>query len=518
MAVQRPVCPPHAVVTDGSGVYRNKSQNTHSTRDEMRVTDAHKGPHCAVTTRGSKRHSSEDEVELLGSEIEEVRHVNRRSRKVQLSPDRRPSRIPWDEAEELARTSRRASRSPSPCGYPPSKRRARARSRNNDSSSDEKKRRSTSLTPTEIDDLADCIASRLNPSVLAPAATVPPVVDQVPVVAPAIISTPQAPQVQQVVTQNVPVLPAQIAPSQNGRQLPNAVRPNTAPVKEIQPEKFQLGQDWNVYINTFHELATYNQWDSITAAQRLKFSLAQPALERAHNVAKIPTRCSFGQLVGLLAPIFGSVYKEGKAATLFEQRCRQPDESYQDYMLNLFKLFNQAYPDENQVSKLKRISKRFILGIGDQELAQYLADQPYSGPMELVQLAERRQCLFMELNQANKQTGKVADSEEPEAFRVFPDGEKPTWNKNPQRLHPEDLKAIGESVSQSIGSKLTYHKQGYNKGKGRWQNGQSNQKQHANDKDKTNTAGKEQSQVKVAPSGNDKGLVTPPTISQSENQ
>ena len=113
----------------------------------------------------------------------------------------------------------------------------------------------------------------------------------------------------------------------------------------------------DVYITMFHELATYNQWDTFTAAQRLKFSLAQPALERAHNVAKIPARCSFGQLVALLSPIFGSVYKEGKAATLFDQRCRQSDESYHDYMLTLFKLFNQAYPDENHVSRLKCISK-----------------------------------------------------------------------------------------------------------------------------------------------------------------
>ena len=63
-------------------------------------------------------------------------------------------------------------------------------------------------------------------------------------------------------------------------------------------------------------------------------------------------------------------------------------ESYHDYMLELFELFNQAYPQWNPLSPSQRISKWFVLGIGDQNLAYYLADQSYSGPMELVKLAE----------------------------------------------------------------------------------------------------------------------------------
>ena len=95
-------------------------------------------------------------------------------------------------------------------------------------------------------------------------------------------------------------------------------------------------------------------------------------------------------------PVFGSVYKEGKAETLFDQRRILPSESYHDYMLEQFKLFNQAYPHENPLSRTKKVSKRFFLGIGDQNLAQYLADQSYSGLMEQVKVAERRHCLFME--------------------------------------------------------------------------------------------------------------------------
>ena len=239
--------------------------------------------------------------------------------------------------------------------------------------------------------------------------------------------------------------------------------PPPLPVKEIPPDKYELGQDWDVYVNSFHDLAVYNKWDSYTAAQRLKFSLSQKALEMAHNVAQLPPRCTFGHLVGELNPIFGSIYKEGKAATLFDQRNRDPSESYHDYMLELFKLFNKAYPHENPLSRSQRISKRFILGIGDQNLAQYLADQSYSGPMELVKLAERRQCLFIELQNANRGNIKVADASEPETYPALPEDKRTssTDNDGKSRLHPADLKAIGESVSQSLGSKLSQRRSPY---------------------------------------------------------
>ena len=55
-----------------------------------------------------------------------------------------------------------------------------------------------------------------------------------------------------------------------------------------------------------------------------------------------------------------------------------PSETYHDYMLELFKLFNQVYPHENSLSRTQRISKRFFLGIGNRNLAQYLSDQSYS--------------------------------------------------------------------------------------------------------------------------------------------
>ena len=324
-----------------------------------------------------------------------------------------------------------------------------------------------------------------------------------------------------------PVDPGNLVPPGAPPQSCQARSPLTAPPREIQPEKFQLGQDWDVYVNSFHEIALYNQWDTFTAAQRLKFSLGQPALEMAHNVAKLPPGCSFGQLVTMLSPIFGSVYKEGRAATLFEQRRRQPEESYQDYMLALFKLFNQAYPEENQVSKFKRISKRFILGLGDADLAQYLADQTYSGPMELVKLAEKRQCLFMELRSANKAGPVVADVEESDSFKAFQEGNFASnrpWNRPPQRLHPDDLKAIGETVSQSIGSKLTQHKGPPYRGqpyKGRrWQPNPNPDKavtKGNNPSDDPSKAGqaKSKSEVPKTPPGNEQGRGGKPTTPQS---
>ena len=68
----------------------------------------------------------------------------------------------------------------------------------------------------------------------------------------------------------------------------------------------------------------------------------------------------------------------------------------------------------------------------------------------------------------------MADINEPGAFRVMPDnmkGNSSGWTKQPQRQQLEDLKATGETVSQSIDSKLTQQRQG-NQSKGRpWQNG-----------------------------------------------
>ena len=101
------------------------------------------------------------------------------------------------------------------------------------------------------------------------------------------------------------------------------------------------------------------------------------------------------------------MYKEAKVATLFDAISLQ---SYHDNMLALIKLFNQAYPDENHASHLKPISKWLILGMGDHVLAQYLVNQAYSGPMELIQLAETCACLFKELRSANHQPVKVADA------------------------------------------------------------------------------------------------------------
>ena len=133
-----------------------------------------------------------------------------------------------------------------------------------------------------------------------------------------------------------------------------------------------------------------------------------------------------------------------------------PSESYHDYMLELFKFCNQVYLHKNPLSWAQRISKRFILGIGDQNLAQYLADQSYSGPMDLVKLAERRQCLLMELENASRSNVKVADACEPDVYPALLDYKhKLSTNSNDKSwLHPDDLKTIGKKVSQLLGSKL----------------------------------------------------------------
>ena len=111
-----------------------------------------------------------------------------------------------------------------------------------------------SLSPSEIDDIADCLASRLNPQLSVTSSSTP------------VVQAPPVPAVNVTGPQCVPAAPPPVVPVNNPQPVPNVPRATAPPVKEIQLEKFQLGQYWDVYITTFHELATYNQWDTFTAA------------------------------------------------------------------------------------------------------------------------------------------------------------------------------------------------------------------------------------------------------------
>ena len=137
----------------------------------------------------------------------------------------------------------------------------------------------------------------------------------------------------------------------------------------------------------------------------------------------------------------------------------------------------------------------------------------------------------MELQNANWAYPKVADVNEPDVYPTLPEQKRNQADtKDKSRSHPYDLKAIGETVSQSLGSKLTQRRPPYNNNYNRGQQGRRwpplqpqdwpyrplNRNQDPNQ----TTVTKAQSQVAPAPTappqaGNDKGLAQAPTVAQS---
>ena len=205
---------------------------------------------------------------------------------------------------------------------------------------------------------------------------------------------------------------------------------------------------WRSYVQTFRECALLNGWDPITAGQRLKLCLNTEARELAQHVAGLPAIGSLDQIIELLNPVFSSLYEEGRAATQFDLRTKKESESYQDFVLALYKLFNQAFPGEQTASRDARVARRFLLGLGDQELSRYLMDLDSSNPMLLARLAERRKCNNEELEAAAAQNALRGEGEMAGVLSL---------SKAPGpgvRVHPAAIKLIGEMVTKTFADKL----------------------------------------------------------------
>ena len=224
------------------------------------------------------------------------------------------------------------------------------------------------------------------------------------------------------------------------------------PFRLVKPDKYQLDFDWEVYVENFLAIAEHNQWDTYTAAQQLKFSLSVAALQRAHHAADLPARCTFDTLVDNLTPIFGTICREGTAATLFDARQRKTEETYKDFMLDLLTLYNQAYPTESKQTRTKRVGNHFIMNLKDKELSHYLSDKYYAAPMDLVHHAEKRKCFSTALDtNMNTPAPRIADTPPHEIYTAQQTSTPP----DQPRLHPSDLKAIGDAVSTTVGRRLT---------------------------------------------------------------
>ena len=263
--------------------------------------------------------------------------------------------------------------------------------------------------------------------------------------------------------------------------------------KEILPERYNMKMCWKSYVQTFRECAILNGWDPIIAGQRLKLSLNTEARELAQHVAGLPAIGPLDEIISLLNPVFSNLYGEGRAATEFDLRTKKEGESYQEFVLALYKLFNQAYPGEQMASRDSRVARRFILGLGDLELSKYLIDFDISNPMLLARLAERRKCTNEELEAAAAQKALRGEGEMAGVLAYTKS------NDFGVRVHPAAIKLIGDMVTKTFAEKLaatqekqqlqnqpqkTPQKQQNNNKKGKWrqkrQQGNPAQQSNAN--------------------------------------
>ena len=148
-------------------------------------------------------------------------------------------------------------------------------------------------------------------------------------------------------------------------------RPTSKPVKEYKIAQYNLGMDWSIWAATFRAVAYMNQWSEEESAFRLRLSLAPKALELAEGTSEALTEVLYPDVMGALSKIFVPTDKVHKAGTDFELRKKKPKESWQDYALDLIKLYKINNPGEIDIKGERAISRQFIRGCGDKELALY---------------------------------------------------------------------------------------------------------------------------------------------------
>ena len=194
-----------------------------------------------------------------------------------------------------------------------------------------------------------------------------------------------------------------------------------------------------------------NRWSEEEAAFRLRLALAPKALEKAEGTTEYLTEVHFPEVMNQLAKVFVPTDKVHKATSDFELRTKKPKESWQDYVLGLIKLYKIANPGEIDDAGNRRISRQFILGCHDRELALYLRDKGECEPLELASFAERRDCHEKELD--HLMIRSHSQEADPElglmAFRPPP---KKGYQGKPPTM--PTVEQIAEKVCSTMGTKL----------------------------------------------------------------
>ena len=239
--------------------------------------------------------------------------------------------------------------------------------------------------------------------------------------------------------------------------------------REIRARPYKMGDDWEAYVSNFARIADRNQWASDEAADQLRFALDIRALELATQVNTEVTNCqSFPSLVRMLNDVFVPAYAGNEAGTEFLERYQKDDESFQDYYLNLCRLYRKAHPNDAQLTANREIHKQFVRGLEELELTKYLdtrrAEDPNGDPSHLVYLASSRSCGERELETAHlvNQIKKEAQAAGSAGILTYHAGVKgkqqaPSGTPAPSASDPaipKDLKAATASLADKMVNKI----------------------------------------------------------------
>ena len=270
------------------------------------------------------------------------------------------------------------------------------------------------------------------------------------------------------VMQQVPVAPAVAAAA-----------PVTPKKTEQKPPIYKAGLDWKIYAQTFTEVAAYNKWSDPTAAIRMRFAIDPKELETAVHVdPSISHTYVYDDLVLKLAAIFGEAYQEGTAKTEYDGRYKLSTESYQTYMLDLMKLYNQAWPQHNIAVRDESLADKFMYSLSDLEMTKYLKNAGERRPSALVRLAESQRCMEKEMLLRHAMVEKAKEADAENLYAAYKDGAgkpqgRPWYRKDAEKASvpadgrideiltklsvlPTDLrKTMKEDVCQEMGARLT---------------------------------------------------------------
>lgn len=129
--------------------------------------------------------------------------------------------------------------------------------------------------------------------------------------------------------------------------------------------------DFQDFMVHFETVAAYNGWGEYDRDFNLSACLRGPALKVLRELT-ITQLNDYGELKKCLKARFSPSEREYAHKQVFRGRCRQGDETLEEYGSALRSLASQAYPDEPATSRESNSIEQFIEGLGSIEVKRYV--------------------------------------------------------------------------------------------------------------------------------------------------